>query len=108
MAALLSMIFACQSPSLKDSIDSSFKVVAERYDSLLVTATDLKRYPHSFTPAGEIFYFGIDEWTGGFWPGALWYMYEYTGDANGKMRRSNGRPHWNPTSIIPGTTILVS
>jgi hypothetical protein len=87
LAAILSLFSACQpatSPALNDAINGSFKVAAERYDSLLITATDLTKYPHSFTPKGELFYFGIDEWTGGFWPGALWYMYEYTGDAKWK------------------------
>lgn len=25
-------------------------------------------------------YVGIDDWTSGFWPGTLWYAYEYSGD----------------------------
>ncbi|WP_290797043.1 glycoside hydrolase family 88 protein [Flavihumibacter sp. UBA7668] len=84
LLTLTGYIVSCKSPTVEERIDHSFQVAAERYDSLLVAASDLTKYPHSFTLKGEIFYFGIDEWTGGFWPGALWYMYEYTGNQKWK------------------------
>ncbi|MBC6491402.1 glucuronyl hydrolase [Flavihumibacter stibioxidans] len=65
-------------------IERNFQVAEKRYDQLLLTATDKSKYPHSLNKDGSLFYYGIDEWTGGFWPGCLWFMFEFTGDAKWK------------------------
>ena len=36
--------------------------------------------PHSLSNEGELLYTTPQGWTSGFFPGALWYMYELTGD----------------------------
>lgn len=57
----------------------SFKSAEPLYEELLKTTSgNFKDYPHSLNPDGSIKYLQIDEWTGGFWPGILWSMYEYT------------------------------
>ncbi|MNK23543.1 Unsaturated chondroitin disaccharide hydrolase [compost metagenome] len=62
-----------------DFVGKSFNAAAPLYDNLLAkTAGNFKDYPHSLYENGELKYLQIDEWTGGFWPGALWYMYEFT------------------------------
>jgi rhamnogalacturonyl hydrolase YesR len=48
-----------------------------QYHSLLDSANIKMKYPRS-SKDGNITYAGIEEWTGGFWPGALWFMYENT------------------------------
>lgn len=81
------LIFVCFSWSMKDDefIDRSFKSAAPLYENLLnVTKDDFKRYPHALLNDGKLKFYGIDEWTGGFWPGCLWYMYEYTKDEKWK------------------------
>ncbi|WP_443936812.1 glycoside hydrolase family 88 protein [Pedobacter sp. MW01-1-1] len=62
-----------------DFVAKSFKAAAPLYDNLLAkTSGNYTDYPHSLSADGTIKYLQIDEWTGGFWPGALWYMYEFT------------------------------
>lgn len=66
-------------------VQKSFNTAAPLYSNLLKTTEgNFTNYPHSFLENGKIKYYKIDEWTGGFWPGILWYMYEYTKDAKWK------------------------
>ncbi|MGV3547309.1 MAG: glycoside hydrolase family 88 protein [Pedobacter sp.] len=78
---LSSSLFAQKS----DFVAKTFKTAAPLYDNLLAkTKGNFIDYPHSLYPDGNLKYLQIDEWTGGFWPGALWYMYEYTKDTKWK------------------------
>ncbi len=60
-----------------DHISTVFNTAAQQYATLLDSANVKMKYPRS-SKNGNIAYVGIEDWTGGFWPGALWYMYEYT------------------------------
>lgn len=59
-------------------INDVFKVAAMQYKDMLKAAKDLTYYPRTTDSDGDLKFVTIDEWTGGFWPGALWYMYEFT------------------------------
>jgi unsaturated chondroitin disaccharide hydrolase len=66
-------------------VQRSFKAAEPLYANLLKTTEgNFKDYPHSLYEDGSIKYLQIDEWTGGFWPGSLWYMFEYTKDQKWK------------------------
>ncbi|WP_353134050.1 glycoside hydrolase family 88 protein [Pseudopedobacter sp.] len=62
-----------------DFVDKSFDTAKPLYLNLLeVTNGNFKDYPHSLNEDSTIKYLQIDEWTGGFWPGILWFMYNHT------------------------------
>lgn len=57
-----------------------FNVAELHYTNMLQVAEDLTKYPRTTAPNGSLRYTDIHDWTGGFWPGSLWYVYEYTKD----------------------------
>ena len=75
-------LFAAQSfasiPDTASVVRSGFSVAEKQYSYMLNEVTDLSRYPRSADPNGKTSFTGIGDWTGGFWPGCLWYVYEYT------------------------------
>jgi len=63
-----------------DFVARTFAVAKEQYAHMLRQQTDLSVFPRTLDGDGNVV--GTDEWdwTGGFFPGALWYVYEYTQD----------------------------
>ncbi len=49
-----------------------------QYTRMLRTSIDLKQYPRSYRNDTVPTYTSINDWTGGFWPGCLWYVYDHT------------------------------
>jgi unsaturated chondroitin disaccharide hydrolase len=65
-------------------VEQAFKTAEEQYTDMLLRSTDLTKYPRTTDAKGNTAYVPISDWTGGFWPGNLWYVYEYTKDDNWK------------------------
>ncbi len=42
--------------------------------------TQTTQLPRSLTPTGELYTVASPDWTSGFFPGVLWYLYEFTGN----------------------------
>lgn len=81
---------ACQSGKNNDSqkvnfIDENVAFAAEQYDLMLESIEDSAKLmnPKSFIN-GKIKFIPPQEWTSGFFPGNLWYIYELTGDEKWK------------------------
>ena len=69
--------------NLKENTSNVFSTAVQQYSTLLDSANVQMKYPRS-SKNGNLTYVTIEEWTGGFWPGALWYVYEYTQDPKWK------------------------
>lgn len=71
---------ACQAdkPEEADFINKRFIDAEEQYKLLTENGERLQRFPRTLDRDGTVV--GTDEWdwTGGFFPGALWYVYEHT------------------------------
>lgn len=76
---VLAILFSFNIVKADDSILNKVFTAAEmQYLKMLENSEDLSKYPRTATATGETKYVPISDWTGGFWPGSLWYVYEYT------------------------------
>ncbi len=72
--------------NMEELLRENFDIAARQYTQLLDTlkasgAWESDRpFPHSIRD-GQLFCVRDTGWTSGFFPGSLWYLYEYTGDA---------------------------
>ena len=69
--------------TLNENRSNVFSTAVQQYNTLLDSANVQIKYPRS-SKNGYLTYVTIEEWTGGFWPGALWYVYEFTQDPKWK------------------------
>lgn len=64
----------------QDLLEKGFNLAQQQYHHMLEVSPDLNKYPRTSAKDGSLRYVDIWDWTGGFWPGDLWYVYEYTKD----------------------------
>ncbi len=78
--SLLPSIRAAERP-LRDVLDAALTQSADQYRFMLKQLGDERAIPRTFEH-GKLFKPNLDrDWTVGFFPGSLWYLYEATGDA---------------------------
>lgn len=64
---------------LSKMINDSFNLAAQQYKRMNETLPD-SLFPRSSNPDGTLRTNKSDWWTSGFFPGSLWYLYEFSGD----------------------------
>ena len=62
-------------------IDEAFKNASSQYAGLINEMSSTPGLlPHSILPDGSLHRVSPSSWVSGFFPGSLWYIYEYTGN----------------------------
>lgn len=61
-----------------------------------------ENYPRSMKDNGELVVTGMYDWTPGFFPGSLWYLYELTGDAKWKVEAEKWTGSLEPLKTFTG------
>lgn len=65
---------------LKKMVDEDLRFAVQQYH-LLITKVPADSMPRSFNAAtGQLITSNTEWWTSGFFPGTLWYLYEFSGD----------------------------
>jgi len=59
-------------------IKKDFARAENQYSLMLKTETDLSQFPRTTNKDGTVKSTDVWDWTGGFFPGGLWYIYAYT------------------------------
>lgn len=76
---LLLSAFSCKQKD-KNFVDQNFEFAEQQMRNMLVSIEGSEKLPRSILPSGKLDTVGIKDWTSGFFPGTLWYLYEYTKD----------------------------
>ncbi len=90
LTTLISLIIfqSCQNQSKKKIglIEENVRFAAEQYSlqTALIEESEKILNPKSFID-GKMKYINPQEWTSGFFPGSMWYLYELTGDEKWKQ-----------------------
>lgn len=77
-----------QQDELLAKLPDNFAFAAAQYERMLARLTNDARFPRSYEN-GKHRLVSPEDWTSGFFPGSLWYLYEYTGAAKWRAAASN-------------------
>ncbi len=66
------------------NVDSTFNLIHQQLANMLGSLDQKNRYPRTYNEEDFLVTVTSDDWTSGFFPGMLWYMYEYTKDTEWK------------------------
>lgn len=78
MAALGVAGFLAFLPPVTVPVKSAMQAAQVHLSNMAQANSDLTRYPRSTKKDGTLSAVPSRDWTSGFYPGSLWYMYEYT------------------------------
>ncbi|HEX8462286.1 MAG TPA: glucuronyl hydrolase, partial [Segetibacter sp.] len=60
------------------TIQKVISLAEQQYQAYIKTYSDTIRYPRSSKANGTLYEVNSDDWTSGFFPGCLWYLYQFT------------------------------
>lgn len=83
---LLTFLYSCTTPVKNDKHAATIDEAAAQYDLFLNKLHDGERLlnPRTVNKDGSVRYASYKDWTSGFFPGSLWYLYKLTGDEKWK------------------------
>ena len=80
MAFTCFFLFSCQPQDAKKNIvEHGFRIAEEQLSAQLKENPEPGKYPRTIKD-GKLYTTRMNDWTEGFYPGCLWYLYEYTGE----------------------------
>ena len=74
--ACISLV-SCKTTLTENIVDRSFNVARQQLSAQLKEIPEPTAFPRTIKN-GKLFTTKMNDWTEGFYPGSLWYMYEYT------------------------------
>ena len=78
---IASCFYSCSnSGQVKDLSHANFERAKTQYTKMLENIGQSDNNPRTIDKNGDIKLVKSKDWTSGFFPGGLWYLYEYTND----------------------------
>ncbi|SDM69312.1 glycoside hydrolase family 88 protein [Kriegella aquimaris] len=106
---LLSFTIGCGDKPPQKAEVAAFDIVAQieycndqAAKTLLLIPNDSSSLPRNIAPDSKEWRFiKYTDWTSGFWPGTLWYLYEGTGNKKWEKEAAKYSRYLTPLSVIP-------
>lgn len=76
---------SCTNNKNINSAETLKQEIVEKYKAGMAAYPDNNLNPRNIEPNGEVNFVKSSDWTSGFYPGSLWYIYELTGDTIFKL-----------------------
>lgn len=77
--AIISCTPASAQKEQKPDVEKSMEIAQAHLENSLKALSDITLYPRSTNIDGSVNLVPARDWTSGFYPGSLWFMYDYTG-----------------------------
>ncbi len=77
---MLQFIIIAQPISMKKVAEDNLDFTVNQYKQMLINLEKTDKLPRSTNKDGTLNLVASDDWTSGFFPGSLWFMYEFTKD----------------------------
>ncbi len=81
VTVMLQLTVIAQSTSIKKLAENNLKFAVKQYKQMLINLDTTNELPRSNNKNGTLSLVKSDDWTSGFFPGSLWYLYEFTKDS---------------------------
>ena len=102
------LMLGCENKSKQTKLDETFNVnkqleycVGQSFKALKLISADGDIPRNIDSNAKEWRYVDYKDWTSGFWPGELWYLYEFTRNEDIKQDADKFTSYLKPLSVTP-------
>ena len=75
---MLQLVINAQPVSIKKIAEDNLNFAVKQYSQMLINLDTAKRFPRTVNEDGTLNLVSSNDWTSGFFPGGLWYLYEFT------------------------------
>lgn len=103
-AVIIAMVSFQRDEKKNFDIDKNLDYCVAQANKTLAVMPDTLAIPRNIAPGSKQWRFvGYEDWTSGFWPGILWYLYEYTGDVKWKEKADKYSRFLTPLAMRTAT-----
>jgi unsaturated chondroitin disaccharide hydrolase len=90
LTIVLSSCFSTKNDASDFDVEKTLKLNVLKTKKTLGIVTEVNSFPRSIPKVKKNWEFvGVKDWCSGFWPGVLWYAYEFSGDESIKKAAEN-------------------
>ncbi len=86
-----------------DSAKENLEFAIKQYEGMYSSIEDIATYPRNIQKNGETHFVNPEDWTSGFFPGSLWYLFEYSGEEELKEMAENSNAGLETLKTNTGT-----